>query len=415
MLKTTLVTVAALMAGSAAIAQDASFHYAGNMQIRPEAGELSLDWVITAEEADLETVRFGLNAALGDAEITGAHVVSVSRELVEGFAGGMQIYTVTLEPGEEARDISIRYSGPLFLEAPDNPINTLDPHKVELTVDSFWMPFDMRFSSLITADLDIEISGAWHGVTMQSISPTADGFRIDQDTPALDLAFTLMSRFTREAGEGYQIYDTREAAGEADLAPLVGALEFCTGYLNTLAGPAGPLPWASITVNDRSEGGYSRRTLIALTDISQSSPERLTQFICHELAHYWSYGNAMTVENWLNESFADQIANTGLRARFGEMAYREHMQGYENRIASSENLPSVWTPQSTARPAYLVAYRKGPLALAALEDEIGREVFARFLQQLMTQQVSTTPQMLDALETVAGADARTWFERRLAE
>ena len=415
MLKTTLVTVAALMAGSAAIAQDASFHYAGNMQIRPEAGELSLDWVITAQEADLETVRFGLNAELGDAEITGAHVVSVSRELVEGFAGGMQIYTVTLEPGEEARDISVRYAGPLFPEEPDNPINTLDPNKVELTVDSFWMPFDMRFSSLITADLDIEIPGDWRGVTMQSITRTGDGFRIDQDAPALDLAFTLMSRFTREAGDGYQIYDTREAAAEADLGQLVGALEFCTDYLNALAGPAGPLPRASVTVNDRSEGGYSRRTLIALTDIAQSSPESLTQFICHELAHYWSYGNAMTVENWLNESFADQIANTGLRARYGDEAYREHMQGYAERVASGDPLPPVWTPQSGARPAYLVAYRKGPLALAALEDEIGRDVFARFLRQLMIEQVSTTPRMLDVLEAVAGVEARDWFVDRLAQ
>ncbi|MDM7983341.1 MAG: M1 family aminopeptidase [Maricaulis sp.] len=415
MLKTTFVTAAAVMAGSAAIAQDASFHYDGQMQIRPDTGELALDWVISVHETDLETVRFGLNAALGDAAINGPHVLSVSHERVEGFAGVMQIYTVTLEPGEDVRDLSIRYAGPLFPEAPDNPINTLAPHKVELTVDSFWMPFDMRFSSLITAELDIDIDGDWQGVTMQSITRTEDGFRIDQDTPALDLAFTLMSRFTREAGEGYQIYDTREAAAEADLGPLVGALEFCTDYLNTLAGPAGPLPRASVTVNDRSEGGYSRRTLIALTDIAQSSPESLTQFICHELAHYWSYGNAMTVENWLNESFADQIANTGLRARYGDEAYREHMRGYAERVASGDPLPPVWTPQSEARPAYLVAYRKGPLALAALEDEIGRDVFARFLRQLMIEQVSTTPRMLDVLEAVAGVEAREWFVGRLAQ
>jgi len=415
MLKTTFVTAAAVMAGSAAIAQDASFHYDGQMQIRPDTGELALDWVISVHETDLETVRFGLNAALGDAAINGPHVLSVSHERVEGFAGVMQIYTVTLEPGEDVRDLSIRYAGPLFPEAPDNPINTLDPHKVELTVDSFCMPFDMRFSSLITADLEIEIEGDWQGVTMQSITRTEDGFRIDQDTPALDLAFTLMSRFTREAGEGYQIYDTREAAAEADLGPLVGALEFCTDYLNTLAGPAGPLPQASVTVNDRSEGGYSRRTLIALTDIAQSSPESLTQFICHELAHYWSYGNAMTVENWLNESFADQIANTAMRARYGDAAYREYMQGYADRIAAGDPLPPVWTPQSTGRPAYLVAYRKGPLALAALEDEIGRDVFARFLRQLMIEQVSTTSRMLDVLEAVAGREARDWFVLRLAQ
>lgn len=415
MLKTTLVTAAAVLVGSSAIAQDASFHYDGQMQIRPDTGELGLDWVISVHETDLETVRFGLNAALGDAAINGPHVLSVSHERVEGFAGVMQIYTVTLEPGEDVRDISIRYAGPLFPEAPDNPINTLDPHKVELTVDSFWMPFDMRFSSLITADLDIEIEGDWQGVTMQSITRTEDGFRIDQGTPALDLAFTLMSRFTREAGDGYQIYDTREASAGADLGPLVGALEFCTGYLNALAGSAGPLPQASITVNDRTEGGYSRRTLIALTDIAQSSPESLTQFICHELAHYWSYGNAMTVENWLNESFADQIANTGLRARYGDEAYRQRMRGYAERVASGDPLPPVWTPQAEARPAYLVAYRKGPLALAALEDEIGRDLFARFLRQLMTEQVSTTPRMLDVLEAVAGVEARDWFVERLAE
>lgn len=415
MLKTTLVTVAAVLVGSSAIAQDASFHYDGQMQIRPDTGELALEWVISVHETDLETVRFGLNAALGDAAIDGPHVNSISHERVEGFAGVMQIYTVTLEPGEVVRDISIRYAGPLFLEAPDNPINTLDPHKVELTVDSFWMPFDMRFSSLITAELDIDIDGDWQGVTMQSITRTEDGFRIDQETPALDLAFTLMSRFTREAGEGYQIYDTREAAGEADLDPLIGALEFCTGYLNALAGPAGPLPQASITVNDRSEGGYSRRTLIALTDISETSPQSLTQFICHELAHYWSYGNAMTVENWLNESFADQIANLGMRERYGETAYLERMQGYAERVAASAALPAIWTAETSARPPYLVAYRKGPLALAALEEQIGRDVFERFLRQLMIEQVSTTPQMLDVLEAVAGTDARAWFEQRLAE
>jgi hypothetical protein len=416
-MKLASAAIAALMLSTAAQAQDARFHYAGDMHIEPEAGRLRLDWTITAFEDDLERVTFALNPALGDVTVSGAGVASVEVGETEGFAGPLRTLNVTLVPsvGGADRDIAIGYAGPLFPEAPDMPINTLDAHKIELTVDSFWMPFDMRFESLITADLDIELAGDWAGVTMQSITRTPSGFHIDQDRPALDLAFTLMSDFTRVSAEGYDIFDTRQARADADLSPLVGALDFCTAFLNELAGEGGPLPRASITVNDRSEGGYSRGTLIALTDISESTPERLTQFICHELAHYWSHGNAMTVENWLNESFADQMANLGLRARFGEAAFEARMAGYAERISDADALPPVWTPDTTARPPYLVMYRAGPLALADLEAQIGRAAFRTFLRRYMAEPVRTTPQMLDLVADVAGEDARDWFVARLGE
>ena len=416
-MKLASAAIAALMLSTAAQAQDARFHYAGDMHIEPEAGTLRLDWTITAFEDDLERVTFALNPALGEVTVSGAGVALVEVGETEGFAGPLRTLTVTLVPSVDGadRDIAIGYAGPLFPEAPDMPINTLDVHKIELTVDSFWMPFDTRFESLITADLDISLAGDWAGVTMQSITRTPDGFHIDQDRPALDLAFTLMSDFTRVSAEGYEIFDTRQARADADLSPLVGALDFCTAFLNELAGEGGPLPRASITVNDRSAGGYSRGTLIALTDISETSPERLTQFICHELAHYWSHANAMTVENWLNESFADQMANLGLRARFGEAAFEARMAGYAERIADADALPSVWTPDATARPPFLVMYRAGPLALADLEAQIGREAFRAFLRRYMAEPVRTTPQMLDLVADVAGEDTRDWFVARLGE
>ena len=416
MIRTGLAALAACGLASAAWAQDARFHYDGEMTIQPEAGTLSLDWTITAFEDDLDSVTFALNTALGIADIGGAGVVSVDVEEMEGFGGALQAYTVHLHPsvGGADREISIAYAGPLFPEAPDMAINTLDSHKVELTVDSFWMPFDTRFESLVTAELDIAIAGEWAGVTMQSITRTRDGFRIEQDTPALDLAFTLMADYSSVEAEGYVIYDTRVARAGADLTPLVEALDFCTAFLNDWAGAGGPLPMASITVNDRSEGGYSRGTLIALTDISETSPESLTQFICHELSHYWSHGNAMTVENWLNESFADQMANIGLRARFGEEAYEARLARYASQIEGRELTP-IWTPETTARPSFHVMYRKGPLALDALENEIGEAVFADFLHRFMAQPVRTTPHMLDLLEEAAGPDARDWFTERLAE
>ena len=249
---------------------------------------------------------------------------------------------------------------------------------------------------------------------MQSLQRQTGGFRLVQSRPALDIAFTLMSRFRLEETEAYRIYDLRD--GEQDLGPLIGALDFCTGYLNALAGPAGPLPSAGITVTGREGGGYSRATLIALTDISETSPEHLTQFICHELAHFWSRGNPMTVENWLNEGLADHIANMALRAAHGEAVYEARLERYRGRLSNSEEpLPAIWQPGQTARPPYLVAYRKAPVLLAELEAEVGRDVFSRFIARMMLQETATTPDMLDVLEQEAGPSARERFQARLAE
>ncbi len=417
--------VASLIAGTAwlsgtAMAQSQSgarFHYQGEMQIWPEAGELALDWQISVFESELDQVSFMLSPAFDNVDIHGADVRAVEISTMDGFSGPISVYTVSLAEGRPVREIAVSYSGLLLPEPLQHEINTVDSEKVELTVDSFWMPFDQRFSSLVTADLAIRLpgyeAGDWAGVSMQDIQPVDGGFRLRQTRPALDVAFTLMSDFHLVEADAYSIYDLRGGAA-ADLSGLIGALQFCTGYLNRLSGPAGPLPQARIIITRREAAGYSRGTLIALTDIAGSEPDRLTQFICHELAHHWSYGNAMTVENWLNESFADYIAVMGMREVYGEGAFEDRLESYRQQIASAD-LPAIWTSSMTARPPYLIAYRKGPLALARLEAEIGREAFASFLRAAMVARISTTRQMLDLLEAEAGRSARENFEAVLAE
>lgn len=402
---------------SAASAQEASYHYDGDLRLSPETGMLDADWTLTVNDGERSELTLFLNAAFGEAEISGERVRSVSSQLVDGFNGPMRAYTVILNPEAEGqgREVQVRYDGALFPEPPETAINTLDTSKVEFTVDSFWLPFDAGFDALMTAELDVWLPGEWAGVAMQSIERVPGGFQVVQETPTLDLAFTLMADYQRHAAPGYAIYDTRNPAG-TNIDAVVGALEHCTGYLNELAADAGPLPDASIVVTSRHEGGYSRGTLIALTDIADSESPALTQFICHELGHYWSHGNAMTVENWLNESFADYVANMGMREALGEAAFEARMASYQRQVDGAANpLPPVWTPQMTERPPYLVAYRKGPLALARAEALVGRETFARFMQAFMRERVRTTSQMLDLFEAEAGAEGRAEFEAILAE
>jgi len=402
---------------SAASAQLASYHYDGDLRLSPETGRMAADWTLTVLDDERTEVTLFLNAAFGEAEISGASVQTATSTLVDGSNGRMRSYEVALGPAADGqvRELRIRYAGALFPESPATPINTLNSRKVEFTVDSFWLPFDAGFDALMIAELDVWLPGDWAGIAMQSIERVPGGFEVIQETPALDLAFTLMSDFQRHAALGYAIYDTRVPAG-ANIDAVVDALEHCTAYLNELAADAGPLPDASIVVTSRNEGGYSRGTLIALTDIADSEPPTLIQFICHELGHYWSHGNAMTVENWLNESFADHIANMGMREALGEAAFEARMASYRRQVdGAATALPPVWTPQMTERPPYLVAYRKGPLALARAEALVGRETFARFMQSVMRERVTTTPQMLDLFEVAAGAQARSEFEAILAE
>jgi aminopeptidase N len=74
----------------------------------------------------------------------------------------------------------------------------------------------------------------------------------------------------------------------------------------------------------------------------------------------------------------------------------------------------VWTPESTQRPSYFTMYRRGPWLLSRLEERIGTERFDRFLQRYMTEPVRTTPELLERLEAVAGAEAAQWFRDELA-
>ncbi len=88
------------------------------------------------------------------------------------------------------------------------------------------------------------------------------------------------------------------------------------------------------------------------------------------------------------------------------------MDGWRRRAAGQ---PSIWTPDDPQRRPFEVNYKKAPLALARLETEIGPEAFDRLVVRYMTDPIDDTPALLAALEEEAGADARSWFERVLAE
>lgn len=391
-----------------------ALHYIGSVEFMPDAGALGAGWTVIVKEPELDRIEFALNSAFGTAIVSGPGVQGLTTALPPRFEGAVRLYSIDLTPsiGGADRVVKFAYGGPLFPEEPPMAINTLDPNKIELTVDSFWFPFDARFETDLTAQLNVRIDGDWSAVGVGTVDRTIKGYRFEQDTPALDIAFSLLSNSVKVIKDGYVIHDARTYPG-AKMMELTAALEGCTTYLNRLSGPAGSLPQASIIVTDRPEGGYSRGTLIALTDIENEDEEALRQFICHELAHYWSKANAGGPENWINEGIADYLANMAVRDAMGHDVFNARMARYSEQLAG-ETLPPIWTPALTKRPPYLIMYRAAPMALQALEQRMGEAAFAELMQRVMVDRVRTTPDLLALVKELAGAETRVWFEQMLA-
>ena len=389
-------------------------HFTGALEIDPQAGTLAADWTITVIEPQLESITYLLNRSYEDIRVGGD---VTGYELVEAEIFDQQIWNIViqLKPASGVhRKINISYGGELLPEPMENRINTISPDKVELTVDSLWHPFDGRFTEQVTADFRVDIPGEWTGVTNGSAELDVDGGWRFSTAPGLDIPVTLLGKFRKTDAPGYVIYDTRETSDS--LPELVESTAACTSYLNDRFGDVDPLPEAKIVVHDREQSGYSRKTLIALSKISGRDKSRLMQFICHELAHYWSMrGAANTVENWLNETFADYVALMAVREHMGQDVFESFLARYRQQLDEAGDLPPIWTPENQERGPYLVQYRKGPLALATLEERLGRDLFAQFVHRYMTEEIATTPALLEALEDVAGADARAQFEMDLAQ
>jgi hypothetical protein len=394
---------------------DAPLHYIGSVEFMTDIGGMGAGWTVIIKDTELDTIQFALNASFGTAIVSGPGVQAMSTALDPRYEGAARLYSIDLTPSVDgaSRVVKFSYGGPMFPAGPTHGINTLDPRKIELTVDSYWFPFDARFDTDLTAQVNVRIEGEWSAIGVGTVDRTDRGYRFEQETPAIDIALSLLSSSVKIMAPGYDIHDARPDPG-AKLTELTAALGGCTAYLNRLSGSAGPLPHASIIVTDRPEGGYSRGTLIALTDIENEDEEGLRQFICHELAHYWSKANAGGPENWINESIADYLANMAVRDAMGDDVFDARMARYADQV-SGQSLPAIWSSGASDRPPYLTLYRDGPLALRDLEARIGQNAFSEFMQAVMHARTTSTGDLLALLEETSSAEVRDWFEARLAK
>lgn len=401
--------------GQPTASSKADYAYTGTLDIDDQTGHIKADWQIAVLDENETAVTFLLRDTLGDIKVTGSEVADVEISKQEGF-GSFWAAAVTLSKpasgaDEKPRTIHFSYSGIPIPEPMDNRINAIEPGRVELNVDSFWFPIDSRFNKQLSADVTIHIGEGWQGVTTGDAIAIEDGFRLLNTDPRIDIAFSLSRSFHITQAEGYTIYDQRAQHKGTD--KLVAAAGQCREFLNARFGQEYPLPVSKLLITERPSSGYARENYIAFTDVSETRPEPLTRFVCHEMAHYWSAGAKFdTVDNWINESFAEYLGVMAVREYFGQAAYEEMLESFATQIADMD-LSHIWKKGDTERGHDRIAYRKAPLALARLENTLGEALFLDFVRAYFNSTDKTTEGLLQALESVAGADQATAFENVL--
>ncbi|NKB39344.1 MAG: hypothetical protein GKR93_19605 [Gammaproteobacteria bacterium] len=393
----------------------ADYNYHGTLNIIPGTGHIRANWQITVLDDTENNITFFLRNTLGEVEVEGASIkrFDISQgEEVEGLeTAPFRKLQFELAEQPSPRVIHISYAGVLLPEPMHNLINAIEPGRIELNVDSFWFPIDARFNKLLTADLTVIVDGEWQGVTTGEVEIIEDGVHILNTDPRQDIAMTLSQSFRISEADGFTVYDQRD--NSKGLQKLMEAARVCKQYLDRQFGTVKPLPRGKLLITKRSSSGYARQNYVVFTDISSAETGPLTRFVCHEFAHYWSIGaDFTTVENWLNEAFAEYIGVMAVREHLGEEAYLQMLQSFRDNI-TAKDLPPVWVSGDTKRGPYLVQYRKAPLLLAELETRIGRDRFMQYTQAWLLQPVRTTPALLELLEQITDKDERDWFEQAL--
>jgi hypothetical protein len=116
------------------------------------------------------------------------------------------------------------------------------------------------------------------------------------------------------------------------------------------------------------------------------APVLLESAVAHEVGHQWFYnvvGSDQIDEPWVDEAVVQYLTGLYYRDTYGEDAERSYRGSWEDRWARVDRadipigLPAV---EYEGAEYGAIVYGRGPIFIAILEEEMGRETFDAFLR-----------------------------------
>jgi hypothetical protein len=395
-------------------------------QIDPISGIVQVTAVmdLAVPESGLASFEFFLNEGLEVTDVrSDAPILGVTRhdERLGEFRfapTGVPIEVAfggELEPGRSLA-VSVTYEGIIVTDPWGT--NRVTADWVELGMYTAWFPLkpdEKAFTSNVTVALDSAYAVAGSGRVSRG-RPT-DGKRqwtLEQTRPSDDIVVVagpeLRRREVATGNAQMVLYESRFSP--ATIEQIVSDVSDIVGSGGKWFGEPEPIPLTVILADRDRGGGYTRPGLVVVTyDGGPETYSRFAKGLAHEISHFWwSRAPATSWQDWLNESFAEFSALMWVRAHMGEEAFAGYVHSY---TLQSADLPPIRDLARDHEEAYAVLYRKGPMVLFRLEEEMGRDRFISFLRATYTNEVGSTAQLLELLERHASPEARRVLEEGL--
>jgi hypothetical protein len=397
---------------SPCVAQTATLVYDADVAIAPDSGwldvEVTLRYPVPAGGAG--GVALLLNRGLTIRALHGAQVDAHTVRTSEYSPAWHQL-DVTFADAVASGDtvaITLSYHGRPVM--PSDGINRIESAWVELGLDSQWFPLVSTFAQDMIGEMRLALPESWTVVGSGGVVYENGRHVLRNQVTQVDVAFTASPSLQRVRSASTEVYHRTMPGASVQVVRDVAAR--CVDRLNQRFGAETPFPVARLVLAERDGPGYARKNYIVLSTVHVDEREALQQFVCHEVAHYWTRSpGSFSPDHWMSEAFAEYAAAMVVREEFGADAFARLRDRWND---TGSVLGPVWTPTSTQRPSYQLMYRRAPALLAQLEERLGADRFAEVITRYMVDGVTSTAVLLELVGAIGGTDTADWFRAALA-
>jgi len=395
-------------------------HYDIDAQIQPETGELEAEVALTckAPEGGLQQFQVLLNRSLDVSKVScdaGVKTFRFDRTQPSPYRYTPTASPLVVEfsnPVEAGKTFIVRLSYQGKIEPDTYHTNEITSDWFELGLYVAWYPVDPDSGS-ITSKVTVKVDSPYVVTGTGSLAQSGNTWTLTQASPTFDIVvITAPNLHVRRIGEenaGVEVWSKN--LGEEQVNQIAGDVGKVMAQFRSWFGPSSDKKLRMVFADRVSGGGYYRPGFMSI--IYDNDYRGLLKYAAHEVAHFWwGRGSATTWQDWLNESFAEYSALLFLREFYGADTFAEFLKRYQQQ---AEKAPAIWGLDRNDKAAPVVLYQKGSVLLGSLEEKIGKDAFRRFLATLVERKVSSTEQLLAALEELTSKPIRDSFEQSLRQ
>ena len=308
-----------------------------------------------------------------------------------------------LAPGERMT-IAFDYSGTVTTDSIEIGRGVVTPGWSEMSMETLWYPVWLQGPEL-RSDVTLTLPEGYRVAAPGTVEALPDGrWRLRPQGPVNGritfIAFADAAERRRMLGEGLQGVVLSIAPEPRADAILEAAAVAFDAYRTLFGPPDADVDTLTIVYANRDIGlKYPRQAYATGGDfivLDESDARVQMDTLHHEVAHlWWSSGTPRTPDEFMSESISEFLAVRHGGDVWGDAWLADRRAAMARRSAATEDSLRDIDGFSGSRQTLL--YNRGPLALFALQERVGRAAIDGLLRDVATAQIVTLDGFVERL------------------